>query len=47
MGVFSVNDGKFMHRDSAHFHIAGAEANTMIGLSKLRIYFFTIYLCYR
>ncbi|MEB6036506.1 sugar kinase [Staphylococcus pseudoxylosus] len=37
MGVFSVNDGKFMHRDSAQFHIAGAEANTMIGLSKLGV----------
>lgn len=37
MGVFSVNDSKFVYSNNAQFHIAGAEANTMIGLSKLGI----------
>lgn len=37
MGVFAVNDGKLMHKDSTQFYIAGAEANTLIGLSKLGV----------
>ncbi|WP_436955626.1 sugar kinase [Staphylococcus sp. AS1337] len=37
MGVFSLNDSKFVYSNNAQFHIAGAEANTMIGLSKLGI----------
>lgn len=37
MGVFSINEGKFMHRDNAQFNIAGAEVNTMIGLAKLGV----------
>ena len=35
MGVFSINDGKFVYQDRAQFDIAGAEVNTMIGLAKL------------
>src|SRR5699024_11596140 len=35
--VFAVNDGKLMHKDSTQFYIAGAEANTLIGLSKLGV----------
>jgi 2-dehydro-3-deoxygluconokinase len=37
MGVFAVNDNKLKYSDTARFYIAGAEANTMIGLAKLGV----------
>lgn len=37
MGVFASNDSKLQYENSLSFSIAGAEANTLIGLSRLGI----------